>query len=34
MQNTEEIIVKYTVEYNLFQLGSTNPKKKIHPRFF
>ena len=24
----EEIIVKYAVDANLFQLGSTNPKKK------
>ena len=28
MQNTEEIIAKYAVDANLFQLRSTNPKKK------
>ena len=27
MQNTEETIAKYAVDANLFQLGSTNPKK-------
>ena len=30
IQNTEENIAKYAVEANLFQLGSTNPKK-IYP---
>ena len=31
----EEIIVKYTVDANLFRLGSTNPKKKkSSPWFF
>ena len=34
MQNTEEIIEKYTVDANLFRLGSINPKKKIQPLLF
>ena len=34
MQNAEEIIIKYAVDANLFQLGSTNPKKKSSPAFF
>ena len=32
--DTEETIAKYAVDANLFRLGSTNPKKKIHPLFF
>ena len=31
MQNSEEIIAKYAVDANLFQLGSTNPKKNLAP---
>ena len=30
----EEIIAKYAVDANLFQLGSTNPKKNQAPGFF
>ena len=30
----EEIIAKYAVDANLFQLGSTNPKKKKSRLFF
>ena len=29
MQKTDEIIAKYAVDANLFQLGSTNSKKNI-----
>ena len=29
MQNTEETIALYANDTNLFQLGSTNPKKKL-----
>ena len=28
MQNTEKTTAKYAVDANLFELGSTNPKKK------
>ena len=34
MQNTEEIISKYVVDANLFQLGSTNPEKKSSSLLF
>ena len=33
-RNIEEIIVKYTVDANLFRQGSINLKKKIQPLFF
>ena len=29
MQNTKDTIAKYAVDANLFQLGSTGPKKNI-----
>ena len=31
MQNNEETIAKYAVDANLFQLGSSNPKKNSQP---
>ena len=31
IQNTEETIAKYTIDANLFRLGSTNPKKIPSP---
>ena len=31
MKNTEETIAKYSINTNLFQLGSTNPKKISRP---
>ena len=34
MQNTEETIAKYSVDANLFRLGSTNPKEISGPRLF
>ena len=31
MQINEETFAKYTLDANLFRLGSTNPKKNIQP---